>query len=332
MCLLILSSGEWPHILMSRMLSGLGRSKQFGVVIQSRRHSTQIHQTHTYRYTHRRDCPAWPLGIHVNSSCVLHPQSELKEAGNCSETSTGPYSQIPDTGVGEGVSVLWGGAAWPFGVISGDRKILGVQTVLVYRRSASPPLIPLWGCFAHGKKPEPQSQAGSGRKRDKRSTTEPFLSLPLEGGLGLWRIHFPPLLFPPFFSSKFFTLVSLGPEVAFYTSKSNLFLHSALFSLSFPQGVRSEAERSRRRKCGGSLVTQPRLTDGWGRSNSMSQPVFTLKAAGAIVMAGFPLLLECAGGKTPLSQEENPWEVAWQDQTGALEDQAGGQVGNLIWG
>ena len=133
-----------------------------------------------------------------------------------------------------------------------------------------------------------------------------FLSLPLEGGLGLWRIYFPPLLFPPFFSSKFFILVSLGPEVAFYTSKSNLFLHSALFSLSFPQGVRSEAERSRRRKCGGSLVTQPRLTDGWGRSNRMSQPVFTLKAAGAIVMSGFPLLLECAGGKTPLSQEENP--------------------------
>lgn len=131
---------------------------------------------------------------------------------------------------------------------------------------------------------------GSGRKRDKRSTTEPFLSLPLEGGLGLWSIHFPPLLFPPSFSSEFFILVSVDPEVAFYSSKINLFLHSALFPLPFPKEVRKEVERSRRRTCGGSLVTQPCLTDGWGRSNRKNQCTFTLKATGPTVMAGFPLI------------------------------------------
>lgn len=34
---------------------------------------------------------------------------------------------------------------------------------------------------------------------------------------------------------------------------------------------------------------QLRLTDGWGGSNRKNQPTFTLKAAGALFLAGFPI-------------------------------------------
>lgn len=133
------------------------------------------------------------------------------------------------------------------------------------------------------------------------------------GGLGLCSTPFLPPL-SPLPSHLSFKALHLGLEVTFYCSKINLFLHSLtfflLFSLlSFPKEVKAEAERSRSRNCGRSLVAQTSLIDGWGESSRKNQPKFSLKATVALILAGFPL--NCAGlwwGQTPLSQEERPWE------------------------